>query len=102
MALSNFGGDVGSYLGVGLMEFFKVSRHDYTNLPTLVLIKALTRLIPIALIPFLVPDASPMDEILTPSEREMTPRPRDLAEADKRDPFGAPSEFVDEEEDERL
>jgi hypothetical protein len=36
MALSNFGGDVGSYLGVGLIQTFGITRHDYTHFPHLV------------------------------------------------------------------
>lgn len=71
MALSNFGGDVGSYIGVGLLRAFDVSRKDWTNLPKVVLIKSLARLIPVLLIPLLIPDASPADEILTEKEKHL-------------------------------
>ena len=71
MALSNFGGDVGSYVGVGLLRGFGVSRADWTNLPKVVLIKSLARLIPVLLIPLLIPDASPADEILSEKEKHL-------------------------------
>lgn len=71
MALSNFGGDVGSYVGVGLLRGFGVSRADWTNLPKVVLIKSLARLIPVILIPLLIPDASPADEILSDKEKHL-------------------------------
>jgi hypothetical protein len=69
MALSNFGGDVGSYMGVGLLKAFSVSRADYSRLPQVVLVKTFCRFIPVMLIPFLIPDASPADEILTEKEK---------------------------------
>lgn len=71
MALSNFGGDVGSYMGVGLLRIFEVNRENWSNLPTVVLIKSLARFLPILLIPFLIPDASPADEILTEKEKHL-------------------------------
>lgn len=71
MALSNFGGDVGSYIGVGLLRAFDVSKNDWTNLPKVVLIKSMARFIPIILIPLLIPDASPADEILSEKEKHL-------------------------------
>ncbi len=75
MALSNFGGDVGSYMGVGLLRIFDVTRNDWSSLPKVVLIKSLARFIPILLIPFLIPDASPADEILSDQVRWMDLHP---------------------------
>jgi len=69
--LSNFGGDVGSYMGVGLLKAYDVHRGDYSKLPNVVLIKTMCRLIPVLLIPLLIPDASPADEILTEKEKMM-------------------------------
>ena len=71
MALSNFGGDVGSYMGVGLLKAFNVSRGDYSKLPDVVLVKTMCRFIPVLLIPLLIPDASPADEILSEKEKMM-------------------------------
>lgn len=71
MALSNFGGDVGSYMGVGLLKAFNVHRGDYSKLPNVVLIKTMCRFIPVLLIPLLIPDASPADEILSEKEKMM-------------------------------
>ena len=71
MALSNFGGDVGSYMGVGLLKAFGVSRKDYSRLPDVVLVKTACRFIPVLLIPLLIPNASPADEILSEKEKHM-------------------------------
>ncbi len=71
MALSNFGGDVGSYIGVGVLKAFHVHRGDYSRLPNVVLVKTMCRFIPVFLIPLLIPDASPADEILTEKEKMM-------------------------------
>lgn len=71
MALSNFGGDVGSYMGVGLLKAFGVSRKDYSRLPDVVLVKTFCRFIPVFLIPLLIPHASPADEILNEKEKHM-------------------------------
>lgn len=60
-----------SYMGVVMIKVFDASREDYSKLPTLVLIKTFTRLIPLILIPFLIPDASPLDEILTAKEKAL-------------------------------
>ncbi|GAB5033212.1 major facilitator superfamily protein isoform 2 [Nannochloropsis oceanica] len=71
MALSNFGGDVGSYIGVGVLKAFHVHRGDYSELSNVVLVKTMCRFIPVFLIPLLIPDASPADEILTEKEKMM-------------------------------
>lgn len=57
--LSNFGGGLGGYFGVGLMEAFGLGSHQYEGLSSFVLTRSLFRLIPLILIPFLVPEGSP-------------------------------------------
>jgi hypothetical protein len=59
MGLSNFGGTLGEYFGIGLMVIFKVNTHEYEQLPAFIVVRSLFRLVPIALIPLLLPDGSP-------------------------------------------
>uniref|UniRef100_A0A7S4ERM5 Uncharacterized protein n=1 Tax=Chrysotila carterae TaxID=13221 RepID=A0A7S4ERM5_CHRCT len=60
MGLSNFGYDAGQYLGAEMLEIFGgVHAPDFENLELYVLIRTLMRLLPLALIPFLVPPGSP-------------------------------------------
>jgi hypothetical protein len=62
MGLSNFGGKMGSYLGIGLLDALGgVDAPHFTNLRLLVVIRSLTRALPLLLIPFLVPLGSPSD-----------------------------------------
>jgi hypothetical protein len=59
MGLSNLGASVGEYFGVGLMWALKLEKNAYENLPQFVLARALCRLLPIVLIPWLVPKGRP-------------------------------------------
>ena len=61
MGLSNFGSSVGDLVGAGLTNALGVEKHKYDGLPALVVVRALTRLVPILLVPFLVPRGSPSD-----------------------------------------
>jgi len=61
MGLSNFGGTLGGYFGVGLMVIFGVDTHKYDRLPEFVVARSLFRLLPMCLIPFLLPNGSPSD-----------------------------------------
>lgn len=63
--------NVCSYLGVWMVKAFDVTKSDYSRLPQLVVAKTFLRLLPIIFIPFLLPDASPADEILTKEEKEL-------------------------------
>jgi len=63
MALSNFGGIVGDFVGVSMLEVFGVVDGNYEHLPAVVLSKSLCRLLPLVLIPVLVPDLRPNDPI---------------------------------------
>ena len=58
-------------MGVVMIKLFDASREDFSKLPTMVLIKTFLRIIPILLIPLLIPDASPLDEILTAKEKAL-------------------------------
>lgn len=55
-----------------MVKFFGVTRTDYSRLPQLVIVKTFLRLLPIIFVPFLLPDASPADEILTKAEKELS------------------------------
>mmetsp|Transcript_32486 Transcript_32486/g.75875 ORF Transcript_32486/g.75875 Transcript_32486/m.75875 type:complete len:471 (+) Transcript_32486:7-1419(+) len=70
MGLSNFGGKMGSYLGIGLLNALGgVDAPEFANLRLLVVIRSLTRALPLILIPFLVPLGSPSDpEVLTDAD----------------------------------
>lgn len=62
MGLSNFGGRMGSILGIGLLDGLGgVEAPAFTNMRLLVVIRSLTRALPLLLIPFLVPPGSPSD-----------------------------------------
>jgi hypothetical protein len=62
MGLSNFGGKMGSIMGIGLLHALGgVDAPDFDNLRKLVVIRSLTRALPLLLIPFLVPTGSPSD-----------------------------------------
>lgn len=55
-----------------MVKAFDVTKSDYSRLPQLVVAKTFLRLLPIIFIPFLLPDASPADEILTKEEKELS------------------------------
>ncbi|KAH9253635.1 hypothetical protein BASA81_008471 [Batrachochytrium salamandrivorans] len=59
MGLSNFGGTLGEYFGVGLMEWFGLGAHQYDQLGEFVIARSLCRLLPLLLIPLLLPQGSP-------------------------------------------
>jgi hypothetical protein len=78
MGLSNFGGTVGYYVGQGMLTIIDpprpgtgdipdyaggVAGPSFTNLDWLVLVQALTRALPLLLVPFLIPSGSPTDEV---------------------------------------
>jgi len=63
MGLSNFGGTLGKYHGLGLMWVFGgVTGPEFANLDYFVLVRSLMRLLPILLIPMLVPTGTPQTE----------------------------------------
>jgi len=63
MGLSNFGGTLGSYTGIGIMwALGGVKSPEYENLATFVVIRSLFRLLPVVLIPFFVPNGTPNSE----------------------------------------
>jgi len=64
MALSNFGGDVGRYIGIGVLGVFGVSRTNYDNLSWVIVSKMVLGLVPIIFIFLLVPDAHADDDLL--------------------------------------
>mmetsp|Transcript_32556 Transcript_32556/g.41751 ORF Transcript_32556/g.41751 Transcript_32556/m.41751 type:complete len:600 (-) Transcript_32556:58-1857(-) len=68
MSLMNFGGIVAKITGVGAVKLLGITKTDYSGLPILVLVKSITRLLPILLIPMLVPDLKPSDNILPEGE----------------------------------
>jgi hypothetical protein len=59
MGLSNFGGSLGDYFGIGLMVAFDLDAHQYEHLPQFVICRSIFRLLPLCLIPFLLPNGSP-------------------------------------------
>ena len=62
MGMANLGNDTGFYLGSGLLRLLGgVNAPDFENLTEYVILRALARLIPTALIPFLVPAGGPAD-----------------------------------------
>jgi len=62
MGLSNFGSDAGRFLGSSLLKVVgDPTKPDYDGMATYCLLKSLMRLLPIALVPFLVPAGSPAD-----------------------------------------
>ena len=64
MGLSNFGVILGTYMGNGLLlALGGVKGPEFHNLDALVIIRSFARLLPILLIPFLVPDGAPSDEV---------------------------------------
>ena len=73
MGLSNFGSTTGYYVGQGMLSALDppdlpaghqggVSGPAFRNLEWLVLIQALTRALPLLLVPFLIPTGSPTNE----------------------------------------
>eukprot|EP00929_Paragymnodinium_shiwhaense_P026680 TRINITY_DN15807_c0_g3_i1.p1 TRINITY_DN15807_c0_g3~~TRINITY_DN15807_c0_g3_i1.p1 ORF type:complete len:610 (+),score=64.81 TRINITY_DN15807_c0_g3_i1:47-1831(+) len=68
MSLNNFGGNVGSLLGVSLLEFLGVVGGNYDNFEEVIVIKAGFRLLPVFIIPFLVPALTPSDPIIAESK----------------------------------
>jgi len=62
MGLSNFGAKMGSYAGIAVLHALGgVDQPHFHNLRTLVILRSLTRALPILLIPSLVPNGSPSD-----------------------------------------
>lgn len=68
MGLSNFGGTLGEYFGVGLMEWFGLGAHQYDHLADFVVARSLCRLLPLLLIPWLLPHGSPDSMNQPPAE----------------------------------
>lgn len=65
MGLGNFGANVASYYGMGLLHWLDLSHETgFTNLRTYVFVRTLFRLVPLMLIPVLLPDGSPSDSLL--------------------------------------
>ena len=60
MGLSNFGGTMSEYSGIGLLLITQVDKHQYDNLWLYVLLRSLAKLLPLLLIPFLIPSGSPL------------------------------------------
>jgi hypothetical protein len=70
MGISNFGATMGGYTGIGLLGLLGgVEAPQFAGMTELVVVRSLTRLLPIALIPFLVPLGSPADEGMLISPR---------------------------------
>eukprot|EP00516_Mucochytrium_quahogii_P010703 CAMPEP_0203771592 /NCGR_PEP_ID=MMETSP0099_2-20121227/3499_1 /ASSEMBLY_ACC=CAM_ASM_000209 /TAXON_ID=96639 /ORGANISM=" , Strain NY0313808BC1" /LENGTH=571 /DNA_ID=CAMNT_0050668951 /DNA_START=268 /DNA_END=1983 /DNA_ORIENTATION=- len=60
MGLSNMGGTIGGYTGMGLMWLLGgIHRPEFKNLEWFVVLRGISKLFPLVLIPFLVPDGSP-------------------------------------------
>ena len=60
MGLSNFGRDAAEFFGAGLLALFGgVARPDYPHMEGLVALSCALKLLPIALVPFLVPEGTP-------------------------------------------
>jgi len=69
MGLSNFGSKIGSYMGIGLLHVLGgVHAPHFENLRLLVLIRSLTRALPILLIPYLVPRGTPLGDLELPED----------------------------------
>ena len=65
MGISNFGADLGSYYGMGLLYWLDLNHETgFKNLQTYVLIRTLFRLTPLLLIPYLLPTGTPKDSLL--------------------------------------
>ncbi|CAM9447900.1 unnamed protein product [Chrysoparadoxa australica] len=64
MSLSNFGSDIGRYLGIAMVNVLNLNRENYDNLPLATCIKSVFKVAIIMLIPLLVPDAKPSDDLL--------------------------------------
>jgi len=64
MSLSNFGQIISKILGVATVRALGISKENYSEMPSLVLVKSLSRLLPLLLIPVLVPDTTPTHPIL--------------------------------------
>jgi len=70
MGLSNFGVSVGRYLGVFCLEMFGgIEGPEFKNLQWFVLLRSLTRFIPVLFVHQLVPKGTPTDDARAISER---------------------------------
>ena len=67
MAMGNFGGLVSGYFGVALLYALGgVEAPEFVGVEMLTTIRGFTRLIPILLIPFLIPEGSPRANAVRP------------------------------------
>lgn len=62
MGLSNFGSDMGGYLGTVIQSFVGVKYPTFEGLDTYLLIRNSFKVVPLFMIPILVPSGGPMDE----------------------------------------
>jgi hypothetical protein len=66
MGLSNFGTITGYYIGSGMLSVFGgVEAPEFNHLGFFVVLRSLTRALPLLLIPFLVPTGTPSDDAKT-------------------------------------
>eukprot|EP00924_Labyrinthula_sp_SR-Ha-C_P002830 snap_masked-scaffold_13-processed-gene-8.40-mRNA-1 protein AED:0.11 eAED:0.12 QI:0/0/0/1/1/1/2/0/599 len=71
MGLSNFGSVLASYFGLGLLRLLGTShKTGFHNLGLYIFVRTCFKLLPLALIPFLIPDKSPSDSFLENSKDE--------------------------------
>lgn len=67
-ALGNFGSSMSAYSGSLVLQWFDVRDGSYDGLVSVLVIKCLSRLLPLLLIPVLVPRGAPCDESASGSE----------------------------------
>ncbi len=67
-ALGNFGSSISSYNGALVLLYFDIGSSNYDNLYKVIILKSITRLLPLILIPYLVPNGGP----LTPVEEDVS------------------------------
>ena len=58
-ALGNLGSSFSGYSGNVLLTYLNITSDDYSNLAFAIIIKSMSRLLPILLIPFLIPSGAP-------------------------------------------
>jgi len=61
MGLSNFGGDMGGYLGTIIQSWVGVTYPTFEGLDTYILIRNAFKVVPLFMIPILVPSGGPLD-----------------------------------------
>lgn len=61
-ALGNFGTSVSVYFGSLLLKYFNIRDGNYDNLVLVIVLKCLSRLLPVLLIPLLVPRGAPYEK----------------------------------------